>query len=229
MKYMGGKFSIRKPLAIEIRKFLSRDQPFVDLFCGSCWVSVELNHSHTFCNDQHPYLMALWSALQQGWKPPSHVSKELYDYTKSHPDFNPPLTGFIGFSCSFGGKWWGGYARGNRNYALESKNSLLRKIEILKHASFTNYSYDQFPLPNERSVIYCDIPYKNTQEYMGTFFDHDQFYDWARGVAKDHTVLISEYAKNLPPNSTPVWQRVSKSYLAKEKSLPTNETLFLLT
>ena len=29
-------------------------------------------------------------------------------------DENPALTGFVGFGCSFGGKWWGGYAKDKR-------------------------------------------------------------------------------------------------------------------
>jgi len=42
------------------------------------------------------------------------------------------------------------------------------------------------------SLIYCDIPYKNTTKYAGGGFDHESFYDWAE--RQSEPVIISEYA-----------------------------------
>lgn len=42
------------------------------------------------------------------------------------------------------------------------------------------------------SLIYCDIPYKNTTEYSDGGFDHESFYDWAE--MQREPVIISEYA-----------------------------------
>ena len=42
------------------------------------------------------------------------------------------------------------------------------------------------------SLIYCDIPYKNTAEYAGGGFDHESFYDWTE--RQSEPVIISEYA-----------------------------------
>ena len=42
------------------------------------------------------------------------------------------------------------------------------------------------------SLIYCDIPYKNTAEYSDGGFDHESFYDWAE--KQREPVIISEYA-----------------------------------
>lgn len=42
------------------------------------------------------------------------------------------------------------------------------------------------------SLIYCDIPYKNTTEYSDGGFDHESFYDWAE--MQSEPVIISEYA-----------------------------------
>lgn len=44
-------------------------------------------------------------------------------------------------------------------------------------------------LPN--SVIYCDIPYKGTCEYLKQNFDYDAFYEWCE--KQTHPVFISEY------------------------------------
>ena len=42
------------------------------------------------------------------------------------------------------------------------------------------------------SLIYCDIPYKNTKEYSDGGFDHGAFYEWAE--RQSEPVIISEYA-----------------------------------
>lgn len=42
------------------------------------------------------------------------------------------------------------------------------------------------------SLIYCDIPYKNTVKYSDGGFDHESFYDWAE--MQREPVIISEYA-----------------------------------
>ena len=42
------------------------------------------------------------------------------------------------------------------------------------------------------SLIYCDIPYKNTVEYSDGGFDYESFYDWAE--KQSEPVIISEYA-----------------------------------
>ena len=41
------------------------------------------------------------------------------------------------------------------------------------------------------SVIFCDIPYRNTREYRNGTFDHDVFYEWA--IKQTAPLFISEY------------------------------------
>ena len=70
---------------------------------------------------------------------------------------------------------------------LESLESLERlqtcNIEV------QNKSYENVEIP-ENSVIYCDIPYRNTNKYKNEF-DYDKFYNWCRSLKQ--TVYISEY------------------------------------
>ena len=66
----------------------------------------------------------------------------------------------------------------------------LQNIEA--KGNFINYnkSYDEIEIkPN--SVIYCDIPYKNTGTYNEDAFDYDKFYDWA--LKQTQPIFISEY------------------------------------
>ncbi len=41
------------------------------------------------------------------------------------------------------------------------------------------------------SVIYCDIPYRNTREYRNDTFCHEDFYEWA--LKQTAPLFISEY------------------------------------
>ena len=64
------------------------------------------------------------NAVKHGYDLPESVSEQEYKYIREHKDDDPALAGFVGFGCSFGGKWFGGYARDNRtsrNYASVSK------------------------------------------------------------------------------------------------------------
>jgi len=58
----------------------------------------------------------------------------------------------------------------------------------LNTIKFTSFDYRQGEiLPN--SILYCDIPYKGTNDYGS--FHHDQFFDWA--ATRKFPVYISEY------------------------------------
>jgi DNA adenine methylase len=78
----------------------------------------------------------MFQKLQAGWIPPTEVSEEEYYSAKDNQENEPWLAGFIGFACSFAGKWWGGYARDgkNGNYALRGHNSILKKMKNLQSA-----------------------------------------------------------------------------------------------
>ena len=73
-----------------------------------------------------------------------------------------------------------------RIQSLESLESLERLD--LRLTRF-NKSYDEVEIkPN--SVVYCDIPYSDTDGY-GMDFDYEKFYKWAE--SQKELVVISEY------------------------------------
>lgn len=51
-------------------------------------------------------------------------------------------------------------------------------------------SYDKVEIKDD-SIIYCDIPYENTAEYIAGAFNHRKFYDWAYNQRQ--LVVISSY------------------------------------
>lgn len=124
MQYFGGKVRISKSLSEFLSNQLKENQPFVDLFCGSCNIISKIDGNRLrIANDKHYYLIEMWKALQNGFELPDILSEEEYKYIKNNKEKNPYLTGFVGFGCSFAGKWFGGYARNSKgdNYCLRSK------------------------------------------------------------------------------------------------------------
>jgi DNA adenine methylase len=158
----------------------------------------------------------MFKALQEGWSPPSEVSLEDYNAIRRDKlSYADALVGFVGFGCSYGGKFFGGYARGGkrtsgvpRNYADESA----RRLEKMRpglcgaHTIFILENYWELFIPN-KSLIYCDPPYSNTTKYTGTRdFDTNQFWLWAEQQAKEgHKVLVSEY--EAPEHWTCIWSK----------------------
>lgn len=130
MRYLGGKFKISKDLA-NVLNPITKDKSFVDLFCGACNVIEKITTaSSRMANDNNPYLIALLKAVQDGWEPPVVCTEEQYNYTMSHLDENPALSGFIGIGCSYSGGWKNGYARSidkGHNFPREAHNTLLRQ------------------------------------------------------------------------------------------------------
>ena len=69
----------------------------------------------------------------------------------------------------------------------------LESLESLERLERLNKSYDEIEIKPD-SLIYCDIPYRNTNEYNEDGFNHDKFYEWA--LRQKELTLISEY--NMP-------------------------------
>lgn len=224
MQYLGGKSRISKPIS-EVINALSRwqvencqtdsrrdnggerEREFVSLFCGSCSVESKITgFSKMILNDKHKYLIALLQGVQNGYELPEYVSEEQYKYIREHKDNDCVLAGFVGFGCSFGGKWFGGYARnkGGTNYALQSKKSLLKDMNTLTNAEFICKDYRDVQLP-DNCVIYADPPYNNTTGYGKEKFNSSEFWEYARNISKNHLMFISE--QTAPDDFVAIWEK----------------------
>ena len=210
MKYMGSKNRHASELLAIMLKVRREGQAYVEPFVGGFNV-IDKVVGRRFANDINPYLISLFSAVVGGWLPPDSVSEETYADIRDNRDRYPPeLIGFVGFGCSYAGKFFGGYARGNtsggspRNYCAESKRNILKQAGKLKEVTITCRHYSTLNFP-DRSLIYCDPPYQGTTGY-GDSFDHDIFWQWVREQAQQgHSVFVSEYSA--PPDFTPVWRK----------------------
>ena len=177
------------------------------MFCGSCSIESKVKgFDKVICNDKHEYLIELFKGVQNGYELPELITEEQYKYIREHKDENKILTGFVGFGCSFGGKWFGGYARNktNTNYALQSKKSLLKDMDNLMIAQFTCQDYRDVIIPNN-SIVYADPPYNNTTGYGKDKFNSDEFWEYMRVISKNNKVFISE--QTAPNDFECVWEK----------------------
>ncbi len=229
MQYQGGKSRIAKRIA-NIIDSCSTGGCFVSLFCGTCSIESKLSVSFgkMILNDKHKYLIDLLVGVQNGYELPEFISEEQYKYIRKHKDEDNILTGFVGFGCSFGGKWFGGYARNktNTNYALQSKKSLLKDMSTLQATCFTCQDYKDVKLP-EGCVIYADPPYNNTTGYGNEKFDSSEFWEYAREASKEHLMFISE--QEAPDDFVVIWECPFTRTLDKNKQnqFKVTEKLFI--
>lgn len=202
MRYLGGKSRIADDIVGVIDAEISEKiggvktgNILVSLFCGGCAVEAKCkNFDKIICNDNHKYLIAMLNAVKHGYELPDNISEEEYKYIRMHKDNDPALTGFVGFACSFGGKFFGGYARDNKmntNYAARGKRSLLKDMSGLQRADFICGDYRDVEIP-DGAVIYADPPYQNTTGYGTGMFDSNEFWQYMRELSKNHKVFISE-------------------------------------
>ncbi len=205
MQYLGGKSRIAKKLAAIINP-IRGNRPFWDPFCGGLSMSVALGGCG-FISDAHPALISLYRAVTAGWWPPRSVTRAEYEMAKSLPDTNP-LKAFIGFGCSFGGKWFGGYASkrlapvgGGKqsyfSYVDSARRSVMKDVAALVNRGCTFAALDFLsvePAPTDY-VLYLDPPYAGTTGYSLPF-DHALFYDRVKQWATFTDVFVSEY--NMP-------------------------------
>lgn len=218
MRYMGGKSKIAKPIVSVMKPYINERKLFYEPFCGSAKITEQVirecnSDVKIFAFDYNKYLIALFNALNDGWLPPKELPEEKYKELKSNPDLDMPLAAFAGFGCSWGGKWFGGYAKCSRgeDFALETHNSLLKQKDIFKdRVTWDCCDYKEIDVKN--AVIYCDPPYANTTKYkINASFDNKEFWDVIRKWSKDNLVFISEY--EAPDDFICIWSNEVKTEL----------------
>lgn len=216
MKYMGSKNRLSKYILPYILKDRLHGQYYVEPFVGGANL-IDKVGGNRIGGDSHKGVIVLFTGIQNGYIPPDSVSEKQYYEAKR--GVLSPEQAFIGFGCSYSGKWWGGYARGNssqgfpRNYCLESKRNILKQRQGILGIQFKHSSYDTITFPSN-SIIYCDPPYKGTTSYKNSI-DYETFYVWCRKKRLEgHTIFISEFS--MPPDFIVLWEKERVTSLTQD-------------
>lgn len=193
MQYFGGKTKVSNQIVDYLESVRKENQIYIEPFVGGSIICSKMSGKRK-ASDYNEYLIEMYKAVQCGYELPEEVTKEQYDYIKNNKDENKALTGFVGFGCSFAGKWFGGYARQKGyNFANGSKRSLLKKMKTMQDVVFEHKNYKEW-IGINGALIYCDPPYNDTTQAYGTGeFDTKQFWETIRILSKDNDVYVSEY------------------------------------
>lgn len=204
MQYTGGKYKLAQRLSKTMLGFTPNRQFYLEPFVGGASVLDKMAPHFKFsaASDINRDIVEYWIALQNGWEPPSHLSRQEYNsLKKAEPS---PLRTFAGFGCSFGGKWFGGYAQGSYDdYATVARRTSLKKVSHFQYTQFHVCDYRDWEI-EPGYVIYCDPPYENTLSYGNYTLDHDIFWDTMEAWSKlGAIVFVSELIA--PSNWKPIW------------------------
>jgi len=236
MKYMGSKARFAKEILNVISSYVeTKDKTLVEPFAGGMnfTSAAKVYFKSRIANDVNPYLIAMWKALQEGWVPPESISKEFYLQCKVG-DCKDHERGYVGFNCSYSGKWFGGYAgvtqtkSGVRDYQKEAFKNVTEQLIDMQDVYLSCKPYSEIDIPIN-SVVYCDPPYFGTTKYKDDF-DHNAFWTWVRDISKSHLVFVSEYTA--PEDFKCIWEKSAKSSLSANGKSGGNkesvERLFIL-
>ncbi len=233
MKYMGSKNRISKEILPIMLKNRKPNQYYVEPFCGGCNI-IDKVDGNRIASDNNKYLIEVWRGLQSNTIRPYDITKEMYNAAKydfknrQNENFSDFEIGWIGWMGSFNGKFFdGGYSgkTKNRDYIKEQIRNTEKQIGKIKDILFYSCSYDELEIP-DKSIIYCDIPYKGTTQYSTSKdFDYSKFWQWCRYMSgKGHEVFVSEY--NAPDDFECVWSKEVTNAMSTKKTYKPTEKLF---
>lgn len=230
MRYLGGKARIGKKIAEQILTCVPPEHriEYLEPFLGgaNAFEHIAPHFEKTYAGDVHEDLILMWQAVARGWVPPEHVSEEEYQALKKAAP--SALRGFAGFGCTFGGKWFAGYARGGHGAdAATGRRSLLRQAQaFVRLVTLARVSFFEWPVV-PGVVLYCDPPYAGTTEYKGaSAFDHAAFWRRAREWSDAGSyVFVSEYSG---PVDVDVCWSVAKNRGLDNAGYKAQEKLFYL-
>ena len=219
MRYQGGKSRIAGAIAAKIRELHPTATEIWEPFCGGGAVTLALAKAgfRVHASDNHEDLILMWQALMRGETEPfADVTEEEYQALKTA--LPSARRGFVGFGASFGGAWWGGYARRpynlSRNICAETRRNIARFVGLNITFTLTNYT----TVPND-VLVYADPPYVGTKPYKGSpAFDHTAFWQWVR--QRSGPTFVSELTG--PDDIAIVWRKAHKSQNASNS--PTTKT-----
>lgn len=212
--YHGGKQRIGKELAniiFEESTLIEQEENFVirgycEPFCGMLGVYRYIpvlfqDHKPKLkykAGDQNKSVIMMWQKAQKGWKPSTKLTSEEKFKRMKRDGRSSAEKGFVGHLYGYMGKYFQPFdSRITKERLIKNSNKISDIALDLDMVDFKHGNYKNFSTL-KNYIIYCDPPYQVSADYYSetgqrTHFDHQQFWDWCRKMAKNNIVFISEY------------------------------------
>lgn len=231
MRYCGGKGHYTDGIIQTIRSLIPTGGVYWEPFVGSAKIIARVRHCHRYGSDIDPHIIRLLIAIQKGWKPPNRVTEDVYHIWKERKDWDHPMVAFVGYGCSFGGKFFGGYIRKGHGTLEEVRSTLMKQKPFLEGIDFRVRDYREgFWGKGIPDAVYCDVPYDRTIAVGNrtTKFNSDEFWKWCAQMSKKSIILVSEYSC-LVPGAKCLWSKTMPKSLRSKDGIDTKtEKLFCL-
>lgn len=204
MKYVGSKNRLSKELAPIIQSYITEDTvAYIEPFVGGANMIDKIKHPNKIGSDLHKELIALLNYVRDNYEelPETFSEEEYYRVKATRENYEPWYVGLVGFCGAFGAMYFSGFARAykadkltERDMPAEGIRNLVKQAPNLQEITFECKSFTDYN-PNEykNCVFYLDPPYRKTLSYSTGKFPYEDFDNWAIELAKNNTVLISEY------------------------------------
>ena len=200
------------------KRWISRDDFYklkdTDPYIAFCWSFGNTGRNYLYAQDLEPY--------KKEW----HYALFFSDYTEAKKLLNEKIEE-IDKEKDFYKKYLLSKKYIKHKPRLQSLEGLerlqrLQRLERLQRLQSKCKSYAEIEIkPN--SIIYCDIPYKNTNKYSNIDFDHEFFYEWCK--KQTELCFISSY--DMPEDFIPIAEFPHRSTLCATKNNPVIEKVFI--
>lgn len=230
MVYIGSKNRIAKDIAPIIQYCVDQKgiKGYWEPFVGGANMIDKIDCANKIGSDIHPQLISLLEKVRDNAEElPDTITEDEYNRVKNNRGiYKDWYLGLVGFCGSFGAKYFGGFARSKekpRDKFNEAVRNLKKQAPNLNGIQFMCANFLDFKPENfSKYVIYCDIPYKGTGGYKTGAFPHEDFYRWAKEMAKNNIVLISEYS--MPDGFKCIWEKPVKVTLNNSQGAKPTES-----
>jgi DNA adenine methylase len=207
----------------------SYHEPFCGSLASAHAVSSLLGEVPVFLSDANPFLMSFWLAAQDGFDPPRVVTEEDYSYYSRVRDAGDPMTGYVGFACSFGGKFFGGAARTN-GLIKPSWVNTMKRIQWLRTSDvhLSCIPYWEHTVDSDSALTYLDPPYicRTPQSKVVPEFDRGHFVRYAEALPG--TVIASEFVNDRGWKVVHNWGDTVVRHLNAKPADGTSEVLMVI-
>lgn len=221
MQYLGSKSRHSKELIPILQKFIISQSinTYIEPFVGGANVIDKIQCNNKIGYDINEYLIAILNQAKENTAVfPQTISQEEYYRVKCGMSNYPKwYVGLVGFCGSYSAKFFGGYAKGKdtRDRQNEAIRNIVNQSKNLQDVEFICGDFRDISL-KEKSLVYCDPPYKDTTKYKVDNFPYDEYYEWVRKMSEYHIVICSEY--HMPDDFICIWKKKHKSLIDSNRA-----------